>query len=63
MHENIQANGTREDNNTTPMFIGLNGSRKKKMDEKIKREVFNQMYFNMNDENAVRFEYFNSRTN
>jgi hypothetical protein len=58
------------DNNTTPIFIGLHkttqkhGRRKTKVvQEKIKRDVLRQMYFNVNDENAVTLEYFNLRTN
>jgi hypothetical protein len=57
------------DNNTAPMFIGLNKTiqnhrrRKRKMTwERIKGSVLKQMYFSVNDENARALKYFGLRT-
>jgi hypothetical protein len=58
------------DKNTTPIFIGLNETTQKhrRRERKIAQEKINnlvpkQMYFNVNDENAITLEYFNVRTN
>jgi hypothetical protein len=58
------AHKNKYDNNTTPIFIGLNkttqkhGRRKRKIPRKrIKIYVLKQMYFNVNNENAIAMKY------
>jgi hypothetical protein len=40
-----------------------NTDAKKVVQGKIKTDAVRQMYFNVNDKNGIRFEYFNLRTN
>jgi hypothetical protein len=55
-------------NNTTPMFVGLNNTKKtrmpqekKKAQERIKSYVLKQMYFSL-DKNAIALKYYDLRT-
>jgi hypothetical protein len=62
----MQTNGAHKNNNdniTTPIFTRLNKTTQKTdAQEQVKSEVLKQMYFNVNDENAITLKYFNSRT-
>jgi hypothetical protein len=58
----MHTNGAHKNNdNTTPIFIGLNNTAQKARtaQEKFKIDVLKQMYFNVNNENAVTLEYVN----
>jgi hypothetical protein len=49
------------DNTTTPLFIGLNKTTQKTRtaQERFNIDVLKQMYFNVNDLNAITLEYVN----
>jgi hypothetical protein len=67
LHWNIHTNGAHKNNNNniTPIFMGLNKTTQKTQtqEEKLKSGVLKQMYFNVNDGDAITLEYFNLRTN
>jgi hypothetical protein len=67
-----EAHKNNNDNNTTPVFIGLNETTQQIRTQeeegsatKIMSDVLKQMYayFIVNDENALTLEYFNLTTN
>jgi hypothetical protein len=64
------AHKNNNDNNTTPIFIGLNKTTQKTrtpqeegMQIKIRSDVLKHMYFNVKEGNVVALEYFNLRAN